>query len=184
MDSVAEVEEEKSVVKSVEHKPQEGKPSDTDITPTAKMSQSKVSGPSEDKKDPGSTDSKSHPTPGNKRNKKATGSQKASSTQIQTAVPNFRNANSMGRAASSRIPVQGTGTPSKVTPPTGPRLATEANGSNQNASNNGSNPSKKRGYKANRQARTAEKGGSEGASTQKNMVEKKAEKAVVTGTAH
>jgi hypothetical protein len=178
MDLVAEVEEEKTVEKSVAQKPQEGKSSDTDTTPTAKMSQLKVAGPSEDKKDLGSMDSKAHTTPGNKRNnKKSTGSQKASSTQIQTAVPNFRNANSIGRAASSRIPVQGTGTPAKVNPPTGPRLATEANGSNQTTPTNGPNPPKKRGYKANRQARTMDKNGSDGAPTQKNTIEKKAEKA-------
>jgi hypothetical protein len=185
MDLVAEVEEEKTVQKSVAHKSQEGKSSDTDTTPTAKMSQLKVAGPSEDKKDLGSMDHKAHPTAGNKRNnKKSTGSQKASSTQIQTAVPNFRNANSIGRAASSRIPVQGTGTPAKVNPPTGPRLATEANGSNLTTSTNGPNPPKKRGYKANRQARTIDKNGLEGAPTQKNTIEKKAEKAVVNATAH
>ncbi|KAF8253148.1 hypothetical protein K440DRAFT_278433 [Wilcoxina mikolae CBS 423.85] len=109
-------------------------------------------------------------TGGNKRSfKKGLGSLKVSGTQVQVAVPNIRNSNSLGHA-SSRIPVQNKNANLPTNSSVGPRLNIDAS---QNPSPSNTIPSKKRRYKGNRgNGRNSDRIGNDGVSSQKNLVDK------------
>jgi len=95
---------------------------------------------------------------GKRSARRSTGTQKITSSQVQTAVPSFKQISSLGRS-SSRIPVQNMGGPLQNIPPTGPRLNNDIATQNQNnptattiaAAGGGANhyPKRRSGYRGN-----------------------------------
>ncbi|KAI5854320.1 hypothetical protein BZA05DRAFT_262890, partial [Tricharina praecox] len=190
LDKITEVEEEKVV-------PTEKSVGDSDATsgvvPEVAVTPSldalaKVPAPlgRTNKADAEGTGSKASTGGGNNKRstRRSAGTQKITSSQVQTAVPSLKQISSLGRS-SSRIPVQNMGGPLQNIPPTGPRLNNDVTTQNQGnptattiaAAAGGPNhyPKRRGGYKGNnpRNGRSlVDKSGADGATGQKEGEQK------------